>query len=195
MKIERQALGLIESVGLVGAIEAADAAVKTAAVRLVKSEVTQATLVTIHIEGELGAVQAAVEAGAAACQKVGQLLAHIVIPRPDNELDAILDTPSNFHPAAPPSCAIVPVPEGEDTPVEEKSDPVQKPSGSPDRPSAQRPTPRTAINYAAMTVAGLRRLARRRGDVTITGRELARADKELLLRLLKEADVRAADGE
>ena len=192
MKTERQALGLIESVGLIGAIEAADAAAKSAAVHLVKSEVTLATLVTVHIEGELGAVQAAVEAGVAACQKVGQLLAFVVIPRPDRGLDPILDTPSNLYAAEPPYRAIVPVP---DKAAEKKPSPPRRPSGTQRGSGTPRPSPGTGMDYAAMTVAGLRRLVRRRGDVPITGRDLARADKELLIRLLNEADVRAADGE
>jgi ethanolamine utilization protein EutM len=190
MKTERQALGLIESVGLIGAIEAADAAAKSAAVRLVKSEVTQAALVTVHIEGELGAVQAAVEAGVAACQKVGQLRSFVVIPRPDDGLDAILDTPSNLYTAPPPLSAILPSEKAEKPPApKEKRDP------SPRRSAVTRPIRGSKIDYAAMTVAGLRRLVRRRGDVPIPGRNLARADKELLLRLLKEADIRAAGQE
>ncbi|MDZ4722333.1 MAG: BMC domain-containing protein [candidate division Zixibacteria bacterium] len=94
------ALGLIETKGLIAAIEACDAAAKAAAVVISAAELTDAALVTIKIEGELGAVQAAVEAGARAAAKVGEVIAAHVIPRPDDELAAI--TPpiryvSNYH--------------------------------------------------------------------------------------------------
>ena len=116
----RNALGLIESIGLIGAIEAADAAAKAAAVQLRKSEVTSNMLVAVHIEGELGAVQAAVEAGAEACRKVGRLYSVTIIPRPDPGLDVILDTPSNLYVPGGPYCAIVPQPKaGADSKTED----------------------------------------------------------------------------
>ncbi|MBI3871833.1 MAG: BMC domain-containing protein [candidate division Zixibacteria bacterium] len=178
--MERQALGLIETVGLIGAIEAADAAAKAAAVRLVQSEVTDGALVTVHIEGELGAVQAAVEAGVAACQKVGQLLSHVVIPRPDSGLDAILDHPTR---------ALGPKKRGNPPSAPAPRQSPLRPPVSTTRESGA-PRTMTGHGYASMTVAALRRLARRRGDVQISGRDLARADKDLLARLLLEADAR-----
>ncbi len=84
------ALGLIETRGLIAAIEAADAMVKAANVRLLGKEVTKGALVTISVSGETGAVKAAVSAGAAAAEKVGELVATHVIPRPHSELDKIL---------------------------------------------------------------------------------------------------------
>lgn len=83
------ALGLIETKGLIAAIEACDAAAKAAAVVISSAELTDAALVTVKIEGELGAVQAAVEAGTYAAQRVGEVLASHVIPRPDPGLEAI----------------------------------------------------------------------------------------------------------
>ena len=76
------ALGLVETRGLVGAIEAADAMVKTANVTLLGKEGTDPALITIKIVGETAAVRAAVDAGAAAAQKVGELVSKHVIPRP-----------------------------------------------------------------------------------------------------------------
>lgn len=88
------ALGLIETKGLIGAIEAADAMLKAANVKLVSKEKITAALVTIKIVGEVAAVKAAVDAGAAAAQRVGQLVAIHVIPRPHEQIDSfILDAP------------------------------------------------------------------------------------------------------
>ncbi len=84
------ALGLIETRGLIGAIEAADAMVKTANVKLVSKEKITAALVTVKIIGEVAAVKSAVDAGAAAAQRVGQLVSAHVIPRPDDQLDDII---------------------------------------------------------------------------------------------------------
>src|SRR3954467_15095924 len=86
----REALGLIETRGYVGMIEASDAMAKTAKVRLVGYEKVGSGLVTTICRGEVGAVRAAVEAGAAAAQKVGELVAVHVIPRPHDDLERIL---------------------------------------------------------------------------------------------------------
>ncbi len=80
------ALGLIETKGLVGAIEAADAMLKSANVRLVSKEKVTGALITVKIIGEVAAVKAAVDAGTAAAQRVGQLISAHVIPRPDEQL-------------------------------------------------------------------------------------------------------------
>ncbi len=84
------ALGLIETKGLIGAIEAADAMVKAANVKLVSKEKITAALVTVKIVGEVAAVKSAVDAGAAAAQRVGQLVSVHVIPRPDDQLEEII---------------------------------------------------------------------------------------------------------
>ena len=85
-----QALGMIETKGLVGAIEAADAAVKAAAVTLVKYGNAQGGLVSVHFRGDVGAVQAAIDAGAAAARRVGQLIAVKVIPAFAEDADEVL---------------------------------------------------------------------------------------------------------
>lgn len=86
------ALGLIETKGLIGAIEAADAMVKAAQVKLTAKEIVTGGLVNVRIEGEVAAVKSAVDAGAAAAQRVGELVSAHVIPRPDDQLDEILST-------------------------------------------------------------------------------------------------------
>ncbi|EOU2006257.1 BMC domain-containing protein [Clostridium perfringens] len=83
------ALGMIETRGLVGAIEAADAMVKAANVQLVGKEQVGGGLVTVMVRGDVGAVKAATDAGAAA-ERVGDLISVHVIPRPHFEVDAIL---------------------------------------------------------------------------------------------------------
>jgi len=78
------ALGLVETRGLVAAIEAADAMAKAAAVTLVPYEQTVAALITVQVVGEVAAVQAAVDAGKRAAERVGEVVAVHVIPRPDD---------------------------------------------------------------------------------------------------------------
>lgn len=84
------ALGMIETKGLVGAIEAADAMCKAAKVTLLGKEKSGAALVTVMVRGEVGAVKAATEAGAAAAKRVGELVSVHVIPRPSIDLDRFL---------------------------------------------------------------------------------------------------------
>ena len=83
-----RALGMIETLGLIGAIEAADAAVKNANVELVGYEQVQAGIVSVHFRGDVGAVQSATDAGAQAARRVGQLVAVHVIPAPAEDTDA-----------------------------------------------------------------------------------------------------------
>lgn len=90
MTMRYSSLGLIETEGLVGTIEAADAAVKAANVELMSCEYATGGLVTIVFTGGLGDVQAAVEAGAAAAARVGQLVAQRVIAAPHEDLRALL---------------------------------------------------------------------------------------------------------
>lgn len=86
----QQALGLIETRGLVTAIEAADAMLKAAKVKFLGRQKVKAGLVAVMIVGDVGAVKAAVDAGAAAGKKVGEIISTHVIPRPHEEIDAII---------------------------------------------------------------------------------------------------------
>ena len=85
-----QALGMVETKGLVGSIEAADAMVKAANVTLIGKELVGGGLVTVMVRGDVGAVKAAVEAGAAAAKRVGDLYGVHVIPRPHDDVENIL---------------------------------------------------------------------------------------------------------
>lgn len=89
-KMELEALGLVETRGLVASIEAADAMVKAANVSLVGTEKIGSGLVTVMVRGDVGAVKSATEAGAAAASKLGELVAVHVIPRPHADVEKIL---------------------------------------------------------------------------------------------------------
>jgi ethanolamine utilization protein EutM len=99
--VQQRALGMIETKGLVAAIEAADAMVKAAKVDLFGKEKATAGLVTMYVYGEVGAVKAATDAGAAAARRVGELVSVHVIPRPHDQLLRVLPalTPPKPAPA------------------------------------------------------------------------------------------------
>ncbi|MFC2102997.1 BMC domain-containing protein [Bacteroidota bacterium] len=84
------ALGMVETKGLVGAVEAADAMVKAAKVELLGKEIIGGGYVTVMVRGDVGAVKASTDAGAAAAQRVGELVSVHVIPRPHSEVESIL---------------------------------------------------------------------------------------------------------
>ena len=88
--MEKEALGMVETKGLVGSIEAADAMVKAANVTLIGKEKIGSGLVTVMVRGDVGAVKASVDAGAAAAARGGELFAVHVIPRPHDDVELIL---------------------------------------------------------------------------------------------------------
>ncbi|MBQ8636471.1 MAG: BMC domain-containing protein [Clostridia bacterium] len=88
MKME--ALGMVETRGLTASVEAADAMTKAANVQLIGTEKIGSGLVSVMVRGDVGAVKAAVEAGAAAASKLGELVAQHVIPRPHSDVEKIL---------------------------------------------------------------------------------------------------------
>ncbi len=88
--MEGKALGLVETRGLVGAIEAADAMVKAASVTLIGKEKIGGGYVTVMVRGDVGAVKAATDAGAAAARKVGEVVSVHVIPRPHSDIEGVL---------------------------------------------------------------------------------------------------------
>ena len=85
-----EALGMVETKGFVGAVEAADAMVKAANVALIGKEYIGSGYVTVFVRGDVGAVKAATDAGAAAARRVGELVSVHVIPRPHSEVEMIL---------------------------------------------------------------------------------------------------------
>lgn len=96
------ALGLVETQGLIAGIEACDAMLKAANVRLVGMEQTVPALITIKVVGETAAVQAAVDAGAAAAERVGKIVSKHIIPRPSDDVYAFFVEDSTPRPTAPP---------------------------------------------------------------------------------------------
>ena len=90
MSMSSEALGMIETRGLIGSIEAADAMVKAANVTLIGKVHVGGGLVTVMVRGDVGAVKAATDAGAAAAQRVGELISVHVIPRPHVEVESII---------------------------------------------------------------------------------------------------------
>ena len=100
------ALGMVETKGLVGAIEAADAMVKAANVVLVGQEYIGSAYVTVMVRGDVGAVKAATDTGAAAARRVGELVAVHVIPRPHSEVEKVL--PGATAPAGVPASGPAP---------------------------------------------------------------------------------------
>jgi hypothetical protein len=199
--MSRWALGLVETRGLIGSIEAADAAAKAAAVAVSSAELTDAALITVRIEGELGAVQASVEAAVRAAEMVGEVVSVTVIPNPDDGLGIILPQlryVSKYHPGedrpplAPPGDDDMPGPTG--------------PPPSPRRPqgsgggmgggrhvgqtdvsgsTGQTPRPDSPKQLKSMTVAELRRFARSLNRLEMSGREISRANKKQLIEAIK----------
>ncbi|WP_456429509.1 BMC domain-containing protein [Rhodocaloribacter sp.] len=155
---QETALGMVETRGLVAAIEAADAMVKAADVRLITIEQTVAALMTAHVVGEVAAVQAAVEAGRMAAERVGEVVSVHVIPRPDPAVRAMQAESLPDAPGAAP--------------------PASEARGA----SADVP-PRAELE--AMTVRELRALARVTPGFPIQGRAIARATRTELLRLFE----------
>ena len=90
IKMAQEALGMVETRGLVAAIEAADAMVKAANVTLIGTEKIGSGLVSVMVRGDVGAVKSAVEAGEAAAQRLGEIIATHVIPRPHGDVEKIL---------------------------------------------------------------------------------------------------------
>lgn len=88
--MSKEALGMVETRGLIGSIEAADAMVKAANVKLIGMEKIGSGLVTVMVRGDVGAVKAATEAGASAAKRVGDVISVHVIPRPHDEVEGIL---------------------------------------------------------------------------------------------------------
>ncbi len=165
------ALGMVETRGLVGSIEAADVMVKTANVRLLDAEYIRNGYVTIKCVGEVAAVKAAVDAAAAAAQRVGQLIATHVIPRPAAEVEPIMRKQARgLGPATSPT----------GTGTASRSA-MHDSSDTPDMFEASADEDQYRAQLEAMTVHQLRTLAREVGGLGIYGREISKADKKQLI--------------
>jgi ethanolamine utilization protein EutM len=164
------ALGLVETRGLVAAIEAADAMVKTANVVLVGKEVTNPALITIKIVGDTAAVRAAVDAGAAAAKRVGELVSMHVIPRPAEGLEDLIYAEKSRS-----QIEVEDELNGEEIFEETPEVPFAMPEGLSDEQQEY------FRSLEAMTVHELRRHARGVEGLSIYGREISRANKSILI--------------
>jgi hypothetical protein len=195
---DETALGLVETRGLVAAIEAADAMVKAADVRLVAVEQTVAALMTVEVVGEVAAVRAAVDAGRRAAERIGVVVSTHVIARPDPDVRLMqgLDappppntSPPNTPPPNTPPRNAATRPSAKPTPT--KSEPARS------QPASSRPATSEALpqggsaddtdDLEAMTVRELRALARKTPGLSLKGRAIARANKSQLLKALRSA--------
>ncbi|MDT0632968.1 BMC domain-containing protein [Rubrivirga litoralis] len=160
------ALGLLETLGLVASVEAADAMLKAADVRLVSQQRTVPGLVTHVVTGETAAVQSAVDAGAAAAARVGRVAASHVIPSPSDGVWRLLAPRAGRGGAA--STPPMDDADGSDVPSDEGG----------------------AADYDDRTVRELRVLARDRDDPALQGRDISRATKDELVAFLRDLDAR-----
>ncbi len=156
------AIGLIETRGLVGAIEAADAAAKAGLVELLAFEQIGGGLVSVRFSGDVAAVQVAVQAGVEAAQRIGEVLCHNVMPAPHTDLLSTLSPPSQ---------------QSKTEPRKHAPYPLQVPSSE----SANE-------RLEDVPVTRLRQLVRQLPDARLKGRQVSRANKNVLIAELKRAN-------
>lgn len=184
-----EALGLIETRGLLAAIESADVMLKTAQVKLSGRTLVGGGLVSVIVTGDVGAVQAAVEAGAAAAAARHQtaLVSRHIIPRPHDELAAVLQPPTLQTPAvapAPPAAAVEEaVPPAPQLPP---LTPQQLKKAVIDALVSAHGWNAVKAALAETAVVKLRNLAREYKELAIAGRAISKANKELLIQSLKD---------
>jgi ethanolamine utilization protein EutM len=194
--MKQAALGMIETLGLVASIEAADAGVKAADVKLLGCEKVKGGLVMVAFAGEVAAVQAGVSAGCVAAEKVGTVISCHVIPRPEADLRMLLQgkhpEPDQDPPGSDPAGKGLIGSTGSTDeagqeltpdPVEPQSEHVETERGS-EIVSGGNEEPG---DLQAMTVVELRKLARKTPAMLIQGREISRANKEQLIQEITRA--------
>ena len=172
------ALGMIETYGYLTAVEALDSALKAANVFLVDVVRVRGGLVTVLIEGDVGAVKAAADAAAAAAERVGEVVSVHVIPRPDKDVKSMLTA----HPEHRKKADMVP----EESPAEvsaeeQKEQPVQKSEESRTENPVEAELVYTREEMGKMTVAKLRTLARKLKLTGLTPQEIRFAKKQELI--------------
>ena len=186
-----KALGMIETRGLVASIAAADAMVKAANVTLTCKERVGGGLVTVMVRGDVGAVKAAVDAGAAAAERVGELVSVHVIPRPHEELEGILTTPAPVTPTPKPPREPEEAPPA---PVSPPPVPQPEPQPDPEVPAEEEKAEEgEAVQLSdltdevleAMPVVKLRSVDRSVGLDTMTRKEIRFAKKEELVAAIR----------
>ncbi len=201
---EELAVGLIETRGLVAAVEACDAALKSADVKLISIDRADAGLMTVKVVGEVAAVQSAVDAGRLAAARVGTLVAAHVIPRPDaglhDELIYVAVRPRKKNQAQSTSRTQSAKNQAQSTSRTQSASTISETTSSSSISQLSKPTPpqpTSAVSgsqplpehLASMTVQELRRYARTLPNFPIQGREISRAGKATLLALLRQINA------
>lgn len=184
------ALGMIETRGLVASIEAADAMVKAASVTLISKTHVGGGLVTVMVEGDVGAVKAATDAGAAAAERVGELISVHVIPRPAADVAHILDRRPEPKPEPePPAPEPEPEPEVPEPEPEEAAHTEEMKEEQPEEAHAEKMdlSELTPEALGKMTVAKLRIVARELGTTGMSRRDIRFAKKEDLIERITKA--------
>lgn len=184
------ALGMIETRGLVASIEAADAMVKAASVTLISKTHVGGGLVTVMVEGDVGAVKAATDAGAAAAERVGELISVHVIPRPAADVAHILDRRPEPKPEPePPAPEPEPEPEVPEPEPEEAAHTEEMKEEQPEEVNAEKMdlSELTPEALGKMTVAKLRIVARELGTTGMSRRDIRFAKKEDLIERITKA--------
>lgn len=136
--------GYIETIGLIAAIEAADTMLKAAQINLIQKRYIGSGLVTVVIEGQLGAVQASVDAGCAAADRIGQLVSSNVIPRPYNEDDFFIEKPMK---------PVKTLPESVEKSESQKTD--KKPAAKLEKPTGSKKSTKSIVDPKKMIIDGL----------------------------------------
>lgn len=186
------ALGMIETRGLVASIEAADAKVKAASVTLISKTHVGGGLVTVMVEGDVGAVKAATDAGAAAAERVGELISVHVIPRPAADVAHILDRRPEPKPEPEPE---PPAPEPEPEPEVPEHEPEEAAHTEEMKEEQQEEAHAEKMDLSEltpealgkMTVAKLRIVARELGTTGMSRRDIRFAKKEDLIERITKA--------
>lgn len=214
MATQNIALGMIETKGLVGSIEAGDAMVKAANVTLIGKVHVGGAYVTVMVRGDVGAVKAATDAGAAAAQRVGELISVHVIPRPHHEVEYILPSlpfmdDDDDGPASPldggetePEIKDEPALEADSEPAEEETEDVssaeeaeevsvEETADATDVAAEAKSAKTSEVDIAkeleGMAVKELRKIARKTEGIGIVGREISAANKKLLISEITKA--------
>lgn len=186
------ALGMIETRGLVASIEAADAMVKAASVTPISKTHVGGGLVTVMVEGDVGAVKAATDAGAAAAERVGELISVHVMPRPAADVAHILDRRPEPKPEPepePPAPEPEPEPEVPEHEPEEAAHTEEMKEEQPEEAPAEKMdlSELTPEALGKMTVAKLRIVARELGTTGMSRRDIRFAKKEDLIERITKA--------
>lgn len=189
--MSKTALGLIETYGYTGAIEAADVCLKAANVSLLACKKVRGGLVTIEIGGDVGAVKAAIDAAEAAVPRVGKLISTHVIPRPSLELDIILDQKQN---RADNKKEDLSVDESDQTnTASEMSKDDQQLNSESKKDSKSESETELREKLWEMKVVELRSLARETENISLSNKEIKYARKEELVNAIIEAQEEGSD--